>query len=163
MKIGHFVAATLLALALAACGQSQPQLPPGYVMGPNGVPVPAAGVPGAPGMPGAYPGMPGAVPGMPAAPTDPNAVPGAPPAAPAPGVTPTAGATAPTIGVAECDAYAARACNCSNEAMRAQLCATAQTGMQGWQAAMAASPAARDTIVQACGAAETALRATCTQ
>src|SRR6185503_6772526 len=91
MKIGHFVAATLLALALAACGQSQPQLPPGYVMGPNGVPVPAAGVPGAPGMPGAYPGMPGAVTGMPAAPTDPNAVPGAPPAAPAPGVTPTAG------------------------------------------------------------------------
>ena len=162
MKIGHFVAATLLALALAGCGQSQPQLPPGYVMGPNGVPVPAAGVPGAPGAPGAYPGMP-AAPGMPGvpAPTDPAAVPGAAPAAP--GVTPTAGAAAPSIGVAECDAYAARACNCSNEAMRAQLCATAQTGMQGWQAAMAASPAARDTIVQACGAADTALRATCTQ
>src|SRR6185503_9743188 len=106
MKIGIIVAgvATVLALALSGCGQSQPQLPPGYVMGPNGVPVPAAGVPGMPGMPGA-PGMPGT------------------PAAPTPEVTPTAGAAAPpSIGVAECDAYAARACGCNNEPMRAMLC-----------------------------------------
>ena len=144
MKIGIIVAsvATILALALTGCGQSQPQLPPGYVMGPNGVPVPAAGMPGMPGMP------------------DPNAV--APQPTP-PAVTPTAAPGAPSIGIPECDAYAARACNCNNEAMRAQLCSTAQTGMQGWQAAIAASPAARDTIVQACAAAETGLRAACTQ
>ena len=144
LKIGIIVAsvATILALALTGCGQSQPQLPPGYVMGPNGVPVPAAGMPGMPGKP------------------DPNAV--APQPTP-PAVTPTAAPGAPSIGIPECDAYAARACNCNNEAMRAQLCSTAQTGMQGWQAAIAASPAARDTIVQACAAAETGLRAACTQ
>lgn len=164
MKIGIIVAsvATILALALTGCGQSQPQLPPGYVMGPNGVPVPAAGMPGMPGQPG-MPGMPGQpgmpMPGMPGMP-DPNAV--APQPTP-PAVTPTAAPGAPSIGIPECDAYAARACNCNNEAMRAQLCSTAQTGMQGWQAAIAASPAARDTIVQACTAAETGLRAACTQ
>lgn len=160
MKIGIIVAgvATILALALTGCGQSQPQLPPGYVMGPNGVPVPAGGVPGMPGAPGAYPGMPGAVPGMPG--VDPNAV-AAPPA-----VTPTAApaaAGAPSIGIPECDAYAARACNCNNEALRAQMCSTAQTSMQGWQAAIAASPASRDTIVAGCTAAETGLRMACSQ
>jgi hypothetical protein len=162
MKIGIIVAsvATILALALTGCGQSQPQLPPGYVMGPNGQPVPAGmpGMPGAPGVPG-MPGMPTApYPGMPGMPTvDPNAVP-VPPA-----VTPTAAPGAPSIGIPECDAYAARACGCNNEAIRAQMCSTAQTSMQGYQAAMAASPAARDTIVQACAAAETGLRQACTQ
>jgi hypothetical protein len=164
MKIGIIVAsvATLLALALTGCGQSQPQLPPGYVMGPNGVPVPAAGVPGMPGVPGAVPGMPGAVPGVP----DPNAIPGAVPAVPGvpPAVTPTAAPGAPaSIGIPECDAYAARACNCNNEAMRATVCASATTSMQSWQAAIAASPASRDTIVAGCSAAEQGLRAACTQ
>jgi hypothetical protein len=105
-------------------------------------------------MPGtaAMPGMP--MPGMPAtaaAPTEPAAV------------QPTAGATAPTIGVPECDAYAARACNCNNEAARAPSCQAATMSMQTWQTAVQASPAARDAIAQGCATAEQALRATCTQ
>jgi hypothetical protein len=158
MKIGIIVAsvATILALALTGCGQSQPQLPPGYVMGPNGVPVPS-GMPGMPGMPGApgMPGMPTAPPGMPT--FDPNAIP-VPPA-----ITPTAAPGVASIGIPECDAYAARACGCNNEAMRAQFCPAAQLAMQGYQAAIAATPAARDTIVQGCAAAETGLRMACTQ
>jgi hypothetical protein len=47
--------------------------------------------------------------------------------------------------------------------MRATVCASATTSMQSWQAAIAASPASRDTIVAGCTAAEQGLRAACTQ
>jgi hypothetical protein len=66
-----------------------------------------------------------------------------------------------SFGVTECDAYAARACTCSNAQIRGLLCSAAQTAFQGWQAAIGMSPATRDTIRQACDAAEQALRAAC--
>jgi hypothetical protein len=67
----------------------------------------------------------------------------------------------PSFGIAECDAYAVRACGCSNAHMRGNLCSAVQTAFQGWQAAITMAPATRDTIRQACDAAEQALRAAC--
>jgi hypothetical protein len=133
---------------------------PGVVVGPNGVSVPGVVVgPNGVAVPGMVAGPNGvAIPGMVAGPNGQIAAPGM-------GAPVAAGAALvpASFGVPECDAYAQRACNCSNAMVRPALCASASTSFQSWSTAVQASPIARDAIVAACGQAAAALTSTCGQ
>ncbi len=148
----------LMLCALAGCGQENPYgatgMPgyPGMSVGPGGVQMPGMSVgPGGVQMPGMFVGQGGVqMPGMSVGPGGvqmPGLAVGT--------AAPAAGAPA-SFGVPECDAYAARACGCANEMMRAPMCQAATMAFQGW-AAVAAM--ARDTVVQGCNQAAQGLAA----
>jgi len=82
------------------------------------------------------------------------------------GAAPVAGgATAvPTsFGIAECDEYARRSCNCSNNLVRAQLCTAAHASFSTWSQAVSATPAARPGVTEGCRSAAASLIPTCGQ
>lgn len=68
------------------------------------------------------------------------------PTAAAPG---SPGMVAETIGIEDCDAYAARACSCSNTLIRNQLCSSANQALQTWRRVLRI-PSARRTVERAC-------------
>ncbi len=86
-----------------------------------------------------------------------------PPSDPASGGTPSVaagGAAVPeSFGVAECDAYAAKACNCSNAMLRPSLCQAATQSFASWR--QMTNPAARTALGQGCAQAATSLASAC--
>jgi len=68
-----------------------------------------------------------------------------------------------TFGVAECDAYAARACSCSRDELRPALCRAAHRSFARWstQLQTSGSEATRARVARGCTLAEAPLRRTC--
>ena len=68
-----------------------------------------------------------------------------------------------TFGVAECDAYAARACSCSRVELRPALCRAAHRSFARWsgQLQSSGSDATRARVVRGCTLAEAPLRRSC--
>jgi hypothetical protein len=166
MRIGSIVF-TALAIFGAGCQQEAANpygtAYPGMSVGPGGVMMPGMSVSpnGAVQMPGISVGPNGAVqmPGISVGPNGAVQMPGfgLPPGMP----VAVAGAVPASFGVPECDAYAARACSCANATVRGAMCQAAATSFQAWSAAVAATPMARDGIVQGCTSAAASLAAAC--